>query len=59
MPRLDPLAKAFAQVRDATTLNPKLSTAEAVGVLEQVKFEILRDAQMPIDKQLAEDRIGG
>lgn len=50
MKTLDPMAAAYKKVRDATFCNEDLSNAEKLGVLEQVKYEILRDTQRQIDE---------
>lgn len=49
---MTPTAKAYKAVRDSTLLNPNLSTADQIGVLELVKFEILRGAQASVDVEL-------
>lgn len=46
---LDPLGRCYARVRDATLLNAELEPAQVLGVLELVKFEILRNLQSHMD----------
>lgn len=50
VPVMDPVAAAYRKVRDATACNQDISVATSVGILEQVKFEILRNAQQRIDE---------
>ena len=47
------LRDAYQTVRDVLI---DLPSADAIGVLEQVKFERLRDNQTEIDKAAARDR---
>ena len=46
---LDPLARCYARVRDATLGDDDLAPAQVVAVLELVKWEILRNLQSQID----------
>ena len=57
IPQKDPLADAYRRVRDATKVNERLNPAEALAVLEQVKFEILRDNQGVIDVSIMQDQL--
>lgn len=56
-PPVDHLALAYRAVRNATRCNPNIAPPEALAVLEQVKFEILRDNQGAIDVALLQDAI--
>lgn len=47
---MNKLAKAYQTVRDETF---KLPVAESLGMLELIKFELLRDTQAPVDKEIA------
>ena len=49
MSRDELISKAYKTVRDATVCSGELSTADQIAVLEQVKYEILRDNQISID----------
>lgn len=49
--RLDETTKLYKKVRDACNASP-LSTGMTIAVLEQVKYEHLRDNQLQIDAEV-------
>lgn len=46
----DEQGEAYRRVRDATFCNENITSAEKIGILELVKFEILRNLQSQLDE---------
>lgn len=52
MAKKDPVVEAYKAIRDITVCSDTLPAGMAVGVLELVKAELLRDMQAAIDARV-------